>query len=163
MDKICYLSDAEAMMAFGNTLLNEFPTDTTVFLQGDLGAGKTTLVRAALHGAGYRGAVKSPTYTLVETYQVAEVQFAHFDLYRLGDPEELEFMGFREYFHEHSICFIEWPDKGSGMLPEADLVIDLMVHSTGRILKLHTMQPKLMDWLAHNVAMCAIIESNPLK
>jgi tRNA threonylcarbamoyladenosine biosynthesis protein TsaE len=121
------------------------PTSTAlvVFLQGDLAAGKTTFVRGFLQGMGHTGKVKSPTYTLVEEYEfelkkTQEKQFVyHFDLYRLSDPEELEFMGIREYFSKHSIVLIEWPERGKGVLPEADLLFTLKVIPEGRLLTTH--------------------------
>ena len=96
-----------------------------VYLSGDLGAGKTTLVRGVLRGLGFSGRVKSPTYTLVEPYVVSTINLYHFDLYRFADPVEWEEAGFREYFNAESVCLVEWPEKAAGLLPAPDLTIDL--------------------------------------
>ncbi len=107
-----------------------------VFLQGDLGAGKTTLVRGLLRRLGYQGAVKSPTYTLLEEYYLDEKKLIHFDLYRLADPEELDLIGIRDYFDQKSCCFIEWPERGQGYLPQQDLEIEISVDGSGRLARI---------------------------
>ena len=131
-----YLNSAEETEAFGAELFKIMPSKSLIFLQGDLGAGKTTLVRGFLRAAGYNGAVKSPTYTLVEEYTIGGRKIFHFDLYRVVDPEELEWIGIRDYFDQDSICFIEWPDKGTGFLPEPDRVITLKTQGLGRSLNI---------------------------
>lgn len=96
-----------------------------VFLQGDLGTGKTTLCRGLLRALGYAGAVKSPTFTLIEPYLINGQAIIHFDLYRLGHPEELHYLGAEEYFETTNLCVVEWPEKGHGYLPQQDLLVTL--------------------------------------
>ena len=129
-----YLNNTEATEQFGASLYKVLPAKCVIFLQGDLGAGKTTLVRGFLRAAGFNGTVKSPTYNLVEEYAIAQQTVFHFDLYRLSSPEELEWIGINDYFAQQSICFIEWPDLGLGFLPEPDIIIALSQQEQGRML-----------------------------
>jgi tRNA threonylcarbamoyladenosine biosynthesis protein TsaE len=131
-----FLQDTEETEQFGAELYKSLPKNAVVYLQGELGAGKTTLVRGYLRAAGYTGTVKSPTYNLVEEYTVTNQKIYHFDLYRLNDPEELEWIGINDYFNQDCLCFIEWPDKGKGFLPEPDEVISLTVQGAGRLVEM---------------------------
>ena len=129
----CYaLADEAATLALGAELGHRLAAGGCVYLEGDLGAGKTTLVRGILRGLGHNGAVKSPTYTIVEPYEIRGVHIYHFDLYRLSDPEELELVGVREYFDAGSLCLLEWPERGAGVVPAPDLTITLAVNGHGR-------------------------------
>ena len=127
-----YLANLEQTLTFGHKLAKAMPPSMIVYLSGNLGAGKTALVRGCLQAFGHEGAVKSPTYTLVEPYELPEQQVYHFDLYRLGDSEELEYVGIRDYTDSRAICFFEWPEKGLGCLPEPDLDITLEIKDSGR-------------------------------
>jgi tRNA threonylcarbamoyladenosine biosynthesis protein TsaE len=131
------LQGEDAMVHFGVELAASISGHmknggVVVFLEGDLGMGKTTLSRGVLNGLGHNGAVKSPTYTLVEPYELDGIIVYHFDLYRLGDPEELEYMGIRDYFDSDNLCLVEWAEKGAGFLPPPDLVFRLSMIDDGR-------------------------------
>lgn len=127
-----FLADDEATVNFGKALAKACKQGAIIYLQGDLGAGKTTLSRGVMRYFGHEGAVKSPTYTLVEPYLLAQKSIYHFDLYRLADPEELEYLGMRDAFSPENICLLEWPSKGAGFLPKADMVISLRTIPAGR-------------------------------
>lgn len=136
-----FLADEDATLDAGRKLgqlMQSHSGSLCVFLQGNLGAGKTTLTRGILQAFGHTSAVKSPTYTLVETYQLNGRTLHHFDLYRLKDPEELEFMGIRDYFAGDAICLIEWPEQGSDFLPKADLIFALDYEGVSRRLSIQS-------------------------
>lgn len=139
-----FLADEAATEALGRALAAAVKSSrrgATVFLRGNLGMGKTTLSRGVMRGMGHEGAVKSPTYTIVEPYEHLEPMVYHFDLYRLGDPEELEYLGIRDYFGTSSLCLIEWPERGAGILPPPDLQIDLKPEGDGRVAMLQSQTP----------------------
>jgi len=147
---VFFLADEAATVragaALAQALLNaDVNKPLIIFLQGNLGAGKTTLSRGLLQALGHPGAVKSPTYTLVEPYELpgfsGSKKVYHFDLYRLRDPHELEFLGAQDYFDHGFLCLIEWPERAEGQLPDADLIIDLALQDAGRCLTLQAGTP----------------------
>ncbi len=128
-----YLASEDAQTDCGRALAERLRGQAgVVFLRGDLGAGKTTLVRGLLRGLGHEGPVRSPTYTLIEPYEVAGQRLYHLDLYRLGDPEELEFLGLRDLLDGEALLLVEWPERGAGVLPEPELIIDIAHAPPGR-------------------------------
>ncbi len=132
-----FLADENATIALALRLAARLQPGMVIYLNGDLGAGKTTLVRGMLNALGYAGRVKSPTYTLVEPYQIAALELRHFDLYRLRDAQEWETAGFRDEFDGHKIFFIEWPEKAQPLIPQADVEIDFEILAQGRKVEIH--------------------------
>lgn len=131
-DFTLHLLDEPATLALGERISRVLGNGLVVYLHGDLGVGKTTLVRGILHGMGHVGKVKSPTYTLVEPYVISGINLYHFDLYRFVDEEEWEASGFRDYFNKQTVCFVEWPEKAGQLIPLADLDIQLTPQENGR-------------------------------
>lgn len=139
------LPEERDTIAMGMALGSNLPAGFIAFFKGELGAGKTTFIRAMLQGLGFSGKVKSPTFTIVEEYELEKGPLFHFDFYRLSDPEELEYIGIFEYFRENAIVLIEWPEKGKGFLPNPDLILDFSVPDMpdkGRILAMESHSEK---------------------
>ena len=127
-----HIKSAAAMMELGATLAKTCGDSAIIYLIGELGAGKTTLVQGFINALGYQGAVTSPTFTLVESYNVYDKQIYHFDLYRLNYPQELEDIGIRDYFATPAIWLIEWPERGKGVLPPADIICTIKITNNFR-------------------------------
>jgi len=136
------LDDEDRQVALGECLGRALEGRGRVYLAGELGAGKTTLARGVLRAYGHQGAVKSPTYTLVEPYELDAVRLYHFDLYRLADAEELEFIGGRDLLAEDCLCLIEWAERGEGWLPEPDVRVSLAHRDDGREASLEAHTPR---------------------
>jgi tRNA threonylcarbamoyladenosine biosynthesis protein TsaE len=129
----CILDSAATTEALGARLAGALTPGCVIYLHGELGAGKTTLARGLIQALGHQGTVKSPTYTLVEPYQLGEWRLFHWDLYRLVDPGELEFLGLRDQFDGQAVLLIEWPERGQGELPAADVEVTLRYADAGRV------------------------------
>ncbi len=137
-----------AQLALGTRLARALGVPSlVVHLAGDLGAGKTTFVRGYLCGLGHRGAVPSPTFTLVEPYELEQGTVHHLDLYRLADPEELEYLGIRDLLDGRSLLFVEWPERGEGWLPPADLQVEIRHLEAGRRLRFRALTPAAEPWV----------------
>ena len=130
------------MRRLGADLLAACDHGGVITLHGDLGTGKTTLVRGGLQAEGVSGGVRSPTYTLVEIYQLERFNVAHFDLYRLADPEELEYLGYRDYLNRQTLCLIEWPERAQEYLQAIDLAVYIEYDPAGRRVELEARS----DW-----------------
>ena len=131
--KQLFLSGEAKQLAFAADVASHLKSSFVLLLKGDLGVGKTTFARGFIQASGFSGVVKSPTYTLVEPYAISHQRMCyHFDLYRLGDPEELEFTGARDYFNDTDVCLIEWPEKAEGFLPIADWICEFSHAQDGR-------------------------------
>ncbi|WNK21357.1 tRNA (adenosine(37)-N6)-threonylcarbamoyltransferase complex ATPase subunit type 1 TsaE [Halomonas piscis] len=148
------LPDEHTQVAFGEILGRLFQGRGRLYLHGELGAGKTTLTRGVLRAYGYKGAVKSPTYTLVEPYELDGRRVYHLDLYRLGDPEELEFIGGRDVLADDALCVVEWPSRGAGWLPPADVDLTLDAAGAGRRARLASATSRGEALLEELAAVC---------
>jgi len=148
MTEVLALPDAAATRRLGAALAPEIAPGHVLFLSGDLGSGKTTLVQGLLRALGYSGRVKSPTYSLVELYEVSRLHLYHFDFYRFNDRSEWVASGFRDYFNPASACIVEWPERAGGLLAPPDLDIRLEFSGTGRSAQLTPRSAPGRDWLA---------------
>ena len=142
------MPDAAATEGLGARLAAGAVPGRVLHLRGDLGAGKTTLVRGLLRALGYAGRVKSPTYTLVEPYELSSLHFYHFDFYRLKDRSEWEQAGFREYFAGQALCVVEWPERAEGLLSLPDLEIELAFQGDGRRARVSPLSGAGSEWLS---------------
>jgi tRNA threonylcarbamoyladenosine biosynthesis protein TsaE len=150
----CHLADEAATMAFGAELARGLKPGLTFYLEGDLGAGKTTLVRGVLRALGYGGRVKSPTYTLAESYSLPAFELYHFDLYRMHDPREWLDAGFRDVSDGQAVSLIEWPEKAAGWLPPPDVIIRLTIADDAREIECEAASPLGAHYLETCCTLC---------
>jgi tRNA threonylcarbamoyladenosine biosynthesis protein TsaE len=143
----CHLADEAATLAFGAQMAQALVPGLTFYLVGDLGAGKTTLVRGMLRALGFSGRVKSPTYTLAESYNLPAFELYHFDLYRIHDPREWLDAGFRDVSDGRVVSLIEWPDKAAGWLPAPDVLIRLTIADDAREIECEAVSTRGADYL----------------
>ena len=141
------LAGEAATLALGASLASGAAPGRVLYLSGDLGSGKTTLARGLICALGHAGRVKSPSYTLVEDYELPRLHLYHFDFYRFKDKKEWISSGFREYFGPDALCIVEWPERAAGLLTPADLEIELQFREPGRIACLRPQSPAGSDWL----------------
>jgi tRNA threonylcarbamoyladenosine biosynthesis protein TsaE len=153
-DDDTYLADTQATEAFGAALVPGLTPGLSIWLSGDLGAGKTTLTRGLLRALGYAGSVKSPTYTLMESYVISRIALYHFDFYRFASPEEFLEAGLDEFFGAAGVCLVEWADKARPYVPEPDLEISLRVEGEGRVARLESRSQRGIECLK-------LIQANP--
>lgn len=142
------MPDAAATERLGKALAAGLRPGQVLHLRGELGAGKTTLVRGLLRGLGYAGRVKSPTYTLVEPYALSKLHLYHFDFYRFKDRSEWLSSGFREYFNDEAVCVVEWPERAGDRLPPPDLDLHLQFAGEARRATLEDRTPAGASWLS---------------
>ncbi len=143
MNKQIFLADELQQIALAKTVARHLNSSFIMLLKGDLGVGKTTFARSFIQASGFDGVVKSPTYTLVEPYPISHNRLCyHFDLYRLAEPEELEFIGARDYFNNNDVCLVEWPEKAEGFLPAADWICVFSYYNQGRNLVISALTEK---------------------
>jgi tRNA threonylcarbamoyladenosine biosynthesis protein TsaE len=136
------INTAHAMEKLGEKIAHACVSPLFIYLIGDLGAGKTTLVRGFLHALGHKGLVKSPTYTLIEPYHIGNKTIYHLDLYRLVAAEELEYLGIRDYFNGDAFCLVEWPERGGEFLPQADVTCSITIQKNKRQVELQAISDK---------------------
>ncbi len=139
--------DESATQDFAGALARQLPNGAVLYLYGDLGSGKSTFARAFIHALGFQTAVKSPTYTLLEAYALADgMEVVHMDLYRLADPEEIAFLALDDYEQRAKVWLIEWPEKGLGFIPAADAAIHFRMHGNGRLVECQTFNDAAARW-----------------
>ena len=142
-----FLPETEQTEQLGRLLAQLHPAPAVIYLSGELGAGKTTFSRGFIQACGHRGAVKSPTYTLIEPYEFPSLKVYHLDLYRLNDPGELEFLGLEDLLAQGGVCLIEWPERAGSQLPPADLTISLQHANGARKVRLTAHHARAEAWL----------------